>query len=107
MFSESDRKMMSIASIKGVQTRYRNIPEKEIHNARRDLLSDVSTTDKDECLKSMQKIKCLSKTYSEKLTVQIERLTNCLSETDTDFLETVLDQDCQLNFDVEHCLIEY
>ena len=98
--------MVNVSSIKGIRTRYRNTLEKELRHVEELLETDVSTFDLPETLNSLHQSKCLLKSYSEKLTIQMERLVECLSSDDPDFVETVLDEDCNLNLSVEHSLIQ-
>lgn len=98
--------MATVASTKGVRTRYRNTLDKELRVAKDLLKQDVSRFELSDMLKQIQKSKCLLKTYSEKLMLQVDKLSQILDEDEADFLEKALDEDCQLNFLVEDCLIE-
>lgn len=61
------------SAIKGVRTKYRNMLEGELETARKILKEEVSTLKKPELLKDIQNCKLLLKSYSEKLSVQMEK----------------------------------
>ena len=98
--------MASVSVLKGARTRYRNTLEKELQKARDIMKIDVSTVDREEFFKDIHKSKCLLKSYSEKLIVQMEKLTNSLDDSESDYITNVLDEDCEMNFMVESCLVE-
>ena len=101
----TDDNMANVSPIKGVRPRYRNTLEKELRHVERLLKTDVSTFHLPETLNSIHQSKCLLKFFSEKLTIQIERLAVWFSTDDPDFVESVLDDDCNLNLSVERSLI--
>ncbi|XP_060588499.1 uncharacterized protein LOC132743919 [Ruditapes philippinarum] len=98
--------MASVTSLKGVRTRYRNTLGKELQKANELLNEEVSEIDPYICVKEIHKSKCLLKTYSEKLTVQMEKLINAIGDNDKEFVQSVLDEDCDLNYEAENCLVE-
>lgn len=94
------------AALKGVRTRYRNILVKEISNAKRILESDFKDCVTDDCVKDIQRCKQLLKTYSGKLTGQMEKIAEYFGEEDEDYVEQVLDEDCEMNLDIENIVID-
>ena len=66
--------------------------EKRLRHVDELLETRASTFDLTETLNSIHQSKCLLKSYSEKLTIQMERLVECLSTYDPDFVGTVLDK---------------
>ena len=97
--------MANIPTLKGVRTKYRKTLELTISKARGLLKCDVSNTSEDEFLCEINRTKDILKLYSEKLLSHMERLTEGLDESDV-FLQTVVDEDCDLNLEVEHWLIK-
>ena len=61
---------------------------------------------KSDCLKEVRKLKQMFKTYSEKLTIQMEKVAECFEDKEPEFVEQIIDEDCQLNFEVGEFLIE-
>lgn len=94
------------SALKGVRTRFRNILDRELKNAKELLCKEVSVFDISECLKGVKKSVLLLKSYSEKLSVNLEKMCDCFSESEPEYVDRILDEDCQLNFEVENVIIE-
>lgn len=98
--------MANLASLKGVRTKYRNIIDKELHNAKEITCSDLSHYDVEDLLKDARKCAKLMKSYSVKLEDHLRRLTDAVGDSDTELIQKVVDEDCQLVLEVENQLIE-
>ena len=98
---------LSAASVKGVRARYRNTLDKEIKHANCLLEIETSELQKSDCLKEVRKCKQLLKTYSEKLMIQMVKGANCLGDKDPEFVEQIIDQDCQLRVVCEYAFKEF
>ena len=60
-----------------IRKRYRNTLEKELRHVEELLKTDVSTFDLPETFNSIHQPKYSLKSYSEKLTIEMERLVEC------------------------------
>ena len=99
-------KMAAVASLKAVRTKNRHVVETELQKAKEYLINDDSAESKSELFKDVQKCKSLLKSYSEKLMSQVDKLSERLSESDSEYLQKILDEDCNLSFEVESCVID-
>ncbi|XP_060565357.1 uncharacterized protein LOC132724504 [Ruditapes philippinarum] len=98
--------MPTVASLKGVRTKYRKVVITELQKANDLLKSEVSAVSEIEFLKDVQKCKSLLKSYSEKLMSQMDKLSERLTKSDSEYLQQIVDEDCNLNFEVENCIID-
>jgi len=80
-------KMAAVASLKGVRTKNRHVVETELQKAKKYLINDGSAESKSELFKDVQKCKNLLKSYSEKLMSQVDKLSERLSESDSEYLQ--------------------
>ena len=73
-FVNTDDNTANVSSIKEIRKRYGNTLEKELRHVEELLKTDVSTFDLPETFHSIHQPKRLLKFYSEKLTIEMERL---------------------------------
>ena len=90
--------MATLALLKGVRTKYRKTLEKELTKARGLLQSDVSTVSKVDFVIEIEETKTILKTYSDKLTLHMDKITE--HTDDAELIQSVLDEDCDLNVEV-------
>lgn len=95
--------MANVSTIKAVRTRYRNTLNVEIEAAR--LLMSAESFESDPVVVGNKIIKLL-KCYSEKLEVQMGKLTDAIGESDSEMIEKIVDEDCELLRVAENCLID-
>ena len=98
--------MANVSSLKGVRTRYRNILERELANSKEIICSDLVDQERSKYVQDAKRCFKLIKVYSEKLEEQSEKLNASIGDSDTEFVEIVLDEDSKLIVDAEFCLIE-
>lgn len=66
----------------------------------------VAKQHKFELLNSAQKCAKLLKIYTDKLDEQMKCLTEAFENQDEEYFEALVDEDCDLIFDAEKCLLE-
>jgi hypothetical protein len=88
--------MSNISYIKGVRTRFRKTLESEIKKATDLLESDYEEYELEERIAHVSKCVEKLKAYREKVETQSEKFASLLKEDDTDLIQNVLEEDCDL-----------
>ena len=91
--------MANLTYIKGVRTRYRNVLEIEIQSANDLIKSGKHTEDLENQVSNVTKCLEKIKSYSDKVEMQSEKLASAIGESDDEFTETIVNDDCKLYSD--------
>jgi len=96
--------MANVSSLKGVRTRYRNTLSAELDNGNAMMLSVSEESDRKRIIPDAKRCLKLVNTYSVKLEEHLPKLTDCIGDSDTDFVKKILDEDCALILKAEYCV---
>ena len=96
--------MANVSSLKGVRTRYRNTLSAELDNGNAMMLSvSEESGDRKRIIPDAKRCLKLVNTYSVKLEEHLPKLTDCIGDSDTDFVKKILDEDRAFILKAEYC----
>ena len=94
---------VNVRYLKGVRTRFRNTLEKEIQNSSSILSSNIELLEREIHVDRISVCAQKIKTYMDKLEIQTEKVASALTESDSEYMELMLEEDFALQAHAVDC----